>query len=137
MLEVEFDDDALLLVGRGFIDDLALRTSEERGAPELDALRLTTGIWLVTNSVDGKDGQTVGNGIKTVGIVGTVVGAALVGTGIWLVSSDGGSSYRRGGYSRSRYRRFADSMPATESVSPDWGLKLNVGPASGGLTLVF
>ena len=81
--------------------------------------------------------QTVGNGIKTVGIVGTIVGAALVGTGIWLVSSDGGSSYRRGGYSRGRYRRFADNMPAAESVSPDWGLKLNVGPASGGLTLVF
>ncbi|MBO7100836.1 MAG: hypothetical protein J6V98_02290 [Bacteroidales bacterium] len=81
--------------------------------------------------------QAVGNGIKTIGIVGTVVGAALVGTGIWLVSSDGGSSYRRGGHSRSRYRRFADSMPASESAKSDWGLRLNVGPASSGLTLVF
>lgn len=84
--------------------------------------------------------QTVGNGIKTVGIVGTVVGAALVGTGIWLVSSDGGSSYGRSSHRRGgsrRYRRFADNMPATETVSPDWGLKLNVSPASGGLTFVF
>ena len=76
--------------------------------------------------------QTVGNGIKTVGIIGTVVGAALVGTGIWLVSSDNGTSYRRNSYRR--YRRFADNAPAMEPARPSgWAL----GVTSNGLTLVF
>lgn len=76
--------------------------------------------------------QTVGNGIKTIGIIGTVVGAALVGTGIWLVSSDNGSSYRRSSYRR--YRRFAEGTPTTEPARPSgWAL----GVTSNGLTLVF
>ena len=76
--------------------------------------------------------QAVGNGIKTVGIIGTVVGAALVGTGIWLVSSDNGTSYRRNSYRR--YRRFAEGTPTTEPARPSgWAL----GVTSNGLTLVF
>ena len=76
--------------------------------------------------------QAVGNGIKTVGIIGTVVGAALVGTGIWLVSSDNGTSYRRNSYRR--YRRFAEGTPTPEPARPScWAL----GMTSNGLTLVF
>lgn len=76
--------------------------------------------------------QSVGNGIKTAGIIGTVVGAALVGTGIWLVSSDNGPSYRRNSYRR--YRRFAEGTPAMESArKTGWAL----GVTSSGLTLVF
>ncbi len=82
--------------------------------------------------------QTIGNIVKTVGIVGTVVGAALVGTGIWLVSSDGGSSSRGRGYHRnhrrsSYKRRISDNMQPTFDMKPDWGLCLN----TNGLTLVF
>ncbi len=85
--------------------------------------------------------QAVGNGVKTIGIIGTVAGAALVGTGIWLVSSDGGS-YSRGGRSHGRRggrrggRRHADLFQQP-SIQPDWGLCLNVTPANAGLTLVF
>jgi hypothetical protein len=85
--------------------------------------------------------QTVGNGVKTIGIVTTVAGAALVGTGIWLVSSDGGSSHgrrghgRRGGHRRS-HRRHADLFQQP-TMEPDWGLCLNATPTSAGLTFVF
>lgn len=84
--------------------------------------------------------QTVGNGVKTIGIVGAVTGAALVGTGIWLVSSDGGSKGhrghgRRGGHRRSR--RHSELMPTYENMQPDWGLSLNIAPTSAGLTFVF
>ena len=85
--------------------------------------------------------QAVGNGVKTIGIIGTVTGAALVGTGIWLVSSDGNSGShgrhgRRGGRSR-RHRRYSEAMPTIEPIQPDWALSLNVGPTNAGLTLVF
>lgn len=86
--------------------------------------------------------QTVGNTVKTIGIIGTVTGAALVGTGIWLVSSDGnGGSHgrrghgRRGGHRRG-HRRHADFFQQP-TVEPDWGLCLNATPASAGLTFVF
>ena len=65
MLEVELDDDALFLIGRSLVDEFALRTSEEGGAPELDALRLTTGIRLKTYTIDSKDRQTIGNGMSS------------------------------------------------------------------------
>lgn len=97
------------------------------------------------NDPDMQEGQqamnAMGNGVKTIGIVGAVAGAALVGTGIWLVSSDGGSSSRgrshgrRGGHRRS-YRRHADLFQQP-TVEPDWGLCLNATPTSAGLTLVF
>lgn len=86
--------------------------------------------------------NAMGDGVKTIGIIGTVAGAALVGTGIWLVSSDGGSSHgrrghgRRGGHRRS-HRRHAELLPDYENMQPDWGLSLNVTPATAGLTLVF
>lgn len=86
--------------------------------------------------------QTVGNTVKTIGIIGTVTGAALVGTGIWLVSSDGGGSSRghhrshgRRGHRRG-HRRHADLFQQP-TVEPDWGLCLNATPASAGLTFVF
>ena len=87
--------------------------------------------------------QTVGNTVKTIGIIGTVTGAALVGTGIWLVSSDGNSSSshgrrshgRRGGHRRG-HRRHADFFQQP-SIEPDWGLCLNVAPTNAGLTFVF
>lgn len=83
--------------------------------------------------------ETVSSTVKTVGIIGTVVGAALVGTGIWLVSSDGNSSGGSRGGSRGNYRskrRFSDNAPSRD-MQPDWGLCLNVGPAQAGLTFVF
>jgi hypothetical protein len=68
--------------------------------------------------------NAMGNGVKTIGIVGAVAGAALVGTGIWLVSSDGGSSHgrgrshgRRGGHRRS-HRRHADLFQQP-TIEPD------------------
>lgn len=86
--------------------------------------------------------QTVGNTVKTIGIIGTVTGAALVGTGIWLVSSDGGGSSRghhrshgRRGHRRG-HRRHADLFQQP-TVEPDWGLCLNATPTSAGLTFVF
>ena len=86
--------------------------------------------------------QTVGNGVKTIGIVTTVAGAALVGTGIWLVSSDGGGSSRghhrshgRRGHRRG-HRRHADLFQQP-TVEPDWGLCLNATPTSAGLSFVF
>lgn len=91
---------------------------------------------------EGQDAMnTVGNGVKTIGIVGAVAGAALVGTGIWLVSSDGGSSSgrrghgRRSGHRKTR-RRHADLFQQP-TIEPDWGLSLNMAPTSAGLTLVF
>lgn len=86
--------------------------------------------------------NTMGSGVKTVGIIGAVTGAALVGTGIWLVSSDGGSGRggrshgRRGGHRKSTRRRHADLFQQP-TIEPDWGLCLNVGPTSSGLTFVF
>ena len=65
VLEVEFDDDALFLMAVGLIDDLSLRTSEEGGTPELDTLRLTTRIRFETYTIDGQDGEPVGNGMAT------------------------------------------------------------------------
>ena len=95
---------------------------------------------------DMQEGQqafnAMGNGVKTIGIIGTVAGAALVGTGIWLVSSDGGSSSRgrshgrRGGHRRS-HRRHAELLPDYNDMQPDWGLCLNVTPTNAGLTFVF
>ncbi len=86
--------------------------------------------------------NAMGTGVKTIGIVGAVAGAALVGTGIWLVSSDGGSSHgrgrshgRRGGHRRS-HRRHADLFQQP-TIEPDWGLCLNATPTNAGLTLVF
>ena len=87
--------------------------------------------------------QTVGNTVKTIGIVSTVVGAGILGTGIWLVSSDGNSSSshgrrshsRRGGHRRG-HRRHADFFQQP-SIEPDWGLCLNVAPTNAGLTFVF
>ena len=79
---------------------------------------------------------------KTIGIVGAVAGAALVGTGIWLVSSDGNSSGRggrKGGRRSSRRntrRRHADFFQQP-TIEPDWGLCLNATPASAGLSFVF
>lgn len=85
--------------------------------------------------------QTVGNTVKTVGIIGTVFGAAMVGTGIWLVSSDSGSSRGRGhrgrGHRRSSHRRHSELLPDYNNMQPDWGLCLNVAPASAGLSFVF
>ena len=86
--------------------------------------------------------QNAGNTVKTIGIIGTVTGAALVGTGIWLVSSDGGGSSRghhrghsRRGHRRG-HRRHADLFQQP-TIEPDWGLCLNVAPASAGLSFVF
>lgn len=84
--------------------------------------------------------QAAGGVVQTIGIVGSVVGAGLVGTGIWLVSSDGGSSSRRGHGRRGghrRHRRYSENMPTIEPIEPDWALSFNVGPASTGLTLAF
>lgn len=85
--------------------------------------------------------EAVGNGVKTIGIVTTVAGAALVGTGIWLVSSDGGGNSRGRGHRgrshrRSTRRRHADLFQQP-TIEPDWGLCLNVAPATAGLTFVF
>lgn len=86
--------------------------------------------------------NAMGNGVKTIGIIGTVAGAALVGTGIWLVSSDGGSSRgghrggRRGGHRKSSRRRHADFFQQP-TIEPDWGLCLGATPTSAGLSFVF
>ena len=78
---------------------------------------------------------TVSKGIKTAGIIGTVIGAGLVTTGIILVSSDGRSgSYRSG---RHRHRRFSENQLAPEPYSTGWALSLNAGPTGGGLALTF
>ena len=79
---------------------------------------------------------TVSKGIKTAGIVGTVIGAGLVTTGIILVSSDGRSGSRR--YSgRHRHRRYSENLLAPEPYSTGWALSLNAGPTGGGLALTF
>lgn len=83
--------------------------------------------------------SSVGNGVKTIGIIATAAGAALVGTGIWLVSSDGGSSRggRRGHGVRGKHRTFSEDVPTIEPIRPDWALSFNVSPVSSGLTLHF
>ena len=73
---------------------------------------------------------TVSKGIKTAGIVGTVIGAGLVTTGIILVSSDGRSGSRHSG--RNRHRRFSENLLAPEQNSTGWALSLNAGPTGGG-----
>ena len=45
--------------------NLALGTTDERGAPELYAVSLLAGVFLMANTVDGYDGQSVGNGVTT------------------------------------------------------------------------
>lgn len=79
---------------------------------------------------------TVSKGIKTAGIVGTVIGAGLVTTGIILVSSDGRSGSRRSS-GRHRHRRYSENLLAPESYSTGWALSLNAGPTGGGLALTF
>ena len=79
---------------------------------------------------------TVSKGIKTAGIVGTVIGAGLVTTGIILVSSDGRSGSRRSS-GRHRHRRYSENLLAPEPYSTGWALSLNAGPTGGGLALTF
>ena len=79
--------------------------------------------------------NTVSKGIKTAGIIGTVIGAGLVTTGIILVSSDGRSGSRHSG--RNRHRRFSENLLAPEQNSTGWVLSLNAGPTGGGLALTF
>lgn len=91
--------------------------------------------------------DNAGKVIKTVGIVGTATGAVLVGTGIVLLTSNGGGGsrskssaphrVRRKGPARSNPRRHAELMPDNMDMQPDWSLCLNVGPASAGLTFSF
>lgn len=91
--------------------------------------------------------DNAGKVIKTVGIVGTATGAVLVGTGIVLLTSNGGGGYSRGksnaphrtrrkGPARSNPRH-AELMPDNRDMQPEWSLCLNVGPASAGLTFAF
>ena len=79
---------------------------------------------------------TVSKGIKTAGIVGTVIGAGLVTTGIILVSSDGRSGSRRSS-GRHRHRRYSENLLAPEPYGTGWALSLNAGPTGGGLALTF
>lgn len=79
--------------------------------------------------------NTVSKGIKTAGIIGTVIGAGLVTTGIILVSSDGRTGIRHS--SRNRHRRFSENLLAPEQNSTGWALSLNAGPTGGGLALTF
>ena len=79
---------------------------------------------------------TVSKGIKTAGIIGTVIGAGLVTTGIILVSSDGRSGSRRSS-GRHRHRRYSENLLAPEPYSTGWALSLNAGPTGGGLALTF
>lgn len=79
---------------------------------------------------------TVSKGIKTAGIVGTIIGAGLVTTGIILVSSDGRSGSRRSS-GRHRHRRYSENLLAPEPYSTGWALSLNAGPTGGGLALTF
>ncbi|MBO7499164.1 MAG: hypothetical protein J6T64_08270 [Bacteroidaceae bacterium] len=79
---------------------------------------------------------TVSKGIKTAGIVGTVIGAGLVTTGIILVSSDGRSGSRRSS-GRHRHRRYSENLLAPGPYSTGWALSLNAGPTGGGLALTF
>ena len=79
---------------------------------------------------------TVSKGIKTAGIIGTVIGAGLVTTGIILVSSAGRSGSRRSS-GRHRHRRYSENLLAPEPYSTGWALSLNAGPTGGGLALTF
>ena len=79
---------------------------------------------------------TVSKGIKTAGIIGTVIGAGLVTTGIILVSSDGRSGSRRSS-GRHRHRRYSENLLAPEPYNTGWALSLNAGPTGGGLALTF
>ena len=81
-------------------------------------------------------GTVIGAGLKTAGIVGTVIGAGLVTTGIILVSSDGRSGSRRSS-GRHRHRRYSENLLAPEPYSTGWALSLNAGPTGGGLALTF
>ena len=94
-----------------------------------------------------KQANNVGKGVKTAGIIGTATGAVLVGTGIVLLTSNGGGGYSRGksnaphrtrrkGPARSNPRH-AELMPDNRDMQPEWSLCLNVGPTSAGLTLAF
>ena len=94
-----------------------------------------------------KQANNIGKGVKTAGIIGTATGAVLVGTGIVLLTSNGGGGsrskssaphrVRRKGPARSNPRRHAELMPDNMDMQPDWSLCLNVGPASAGLTFSF
>ena len=75
---------------------------------------------------------TVSKGIKTAGIIGTVIGAGLVATGIVLVSGDKGSGSRR-----HKHRRYSENLLAPEPYAGEWTLSLNAGPTCGGLSLNF
>ena len=75
---------------------------------------------------------TVSKGIKTAGIVGTVIGAGLVTTGIVLVSGDKGSGSRR-----HKHRRYSENLLAPQPYAGEWALCLNAGPMGGGLALTF
>lgn len=75
---------------------------------------------------------TVSKGIKTAGIVGTVIGAGLVTTGIVLVSGDKGSGSRR-----HKHRRYSENLLSPQPYTGEWALSLNSGPMGGGLTLTF
>ena len=94
-----------------------------------------------------KQANNIGKGVKTAGIIGTATGAVLVGTGIVLLTSNGGGGYSRGksnaphrtrrkGPARSNPRH-AELMPDNRDMQPEWSLCFNVGPASAGLTLAF
>ena len=76
---------------------------------------------------------TVSKCIKTAGIIGTVIGAGLVTTGIVLVSGDKKSSSSR----RYRHRRYSENLLAPQPYAGEWALSLNAGPTCGGLTLTF
>ena len=75
---------------------------------------------------------TVSKGIKTAGIVGTVIGAGLVTTGIVLVSGDKGSGSRR-----HKHRRYSENLLTPQLYAGEWALSLNAGLTGGGLTLTF
>lgn len=90
--------------------------------------------------------NNVGKGVKIAGIIGTAVGAVLVGTGIVLLTSNSGGysrskstrphRVRRKGPARSNPRH-AELLPDYGDMQPDWSLCLNVGPTSAGLTFAF
>ena len=75
---------------------------------------------------------TVSKGIKTAGIIGTVIGAGLVATGIVLVSGDKGS-----GSHRHKHRRYSENLLAPDPCAGEWTLCFNAGPTYGGLSLNF
>ena len=64
VVDVEFYDDALLIVGRGFVDELSLRSGNEGCSPELYATSTTARVGLISNTIDGDDRKTVGNSMS-------------------------------------------------------------------------